>query len=255
MKPPAWIVRPTVWFATAAMVTTMLHELTHALVAYSLGVRSTLYNYSARIDLTPAQAASDAPAIIAAAGPTVCLLLGLVAWVAYRGARDSGAALPLFYFVVFGVGTFFGNLMSTAFVGDFSTVAVALQLPAGIRLALSLSGLVALAALHFWAGRELSGWIPAETGRAIGAAGIIVVPVLLGTALIILVSQPMAGTTSGARIGESAFWLFAAAGALFTPPGSRARRAGGSVGWIAGAAMLITILAVRLLVRGVPFVP
>lgn len=255
MKPPGWIVRPTVWFSTAALVTTILHELTHALVAYSLGVRSTLYNYSVRIDLTPAQAESDAPAIIGVAGPTACLFLGLAAGLAYRSARDSAAALPLLYFAVFGVGTFFGNLMSTAFVGDFSAVAVALQLPASMRVAISVSGLVAVAALHYWAGRELSAWVPAHVGRAMGVTGVVVSPVLLGTGLIILVSQPMSGTTSGARIGESAFWLFAAAGALLTRPDSRARRAGRPVGWIDGAAMLIAILAVRLLARGVPFVP
>lgn len=255
MNPPGWIVRPTIWFSTAAMVTTILHELTHALVAYSLGVRSTLYNYSVQLDLTPAQADTNARAIIGVAGPTACLLLGIVAWLTYRRARDSGAALPLLYFAVFGVGTFFGNLMSTAFVGDFSSVAVALQLPASIRLAISLSGLFAVAALHFWAGRELSGWIPAEVGRAMGVLGIIGVPVLLGTALIIVVSQPMSGTTTGARIAESAFWLFAAAGAFLARSVSRARRADRPVGWIDGAAMLIVVLAVRLLARGIPLLP
>jgi hypothetical protein len=256
MKPPGWIVRPILWFFTAALVTTMLHELAHALVAYSLDVPSTLYNYSVELDLTPAQAADlETRAIISVAGPTICLLLGIIAWLAYRRARDSAAALPLLYFALFGVGTFFGNLMSTAFVGDFSSAAVALQLPAGVRLAISLGGLAAVAAIHYWAGRELSAWIPADVGRAMGVIGIIVVPVLLGTALIIVVSQPMAGTTTGARIAESAFWLFAVAGAFLTKPDSRARRASRAIGWDDGAAMLIAILAVRVLARGVPFVP
>ena len=256
MKPQGWILRPIVWFSTAALVTTILHELTHALVAYSLGVRSTLYNYSVRIDLTPAQAADlETRALISVAGPTICLLLGIIAWLAYRRARDSAAAMPLLYFAVFGVGTFFGNLMSTAFVGDFSSAAVALQLPAGVRLAISLGGLAVLAAVHYWAGRHLSAWIPVHTGRLLGVIGVVVVPVLIGTTLIILVSWPMAGTTSGARIGESAFWLFAVAGAFLAAPGSRGRRAARPIGWVDGAAMLLAILAVRLLARGVPFAP
>lgn len=255
MKPPGWIVRPSLWFTTAALATTVLHELTHALVAYSLAVPSTLYNYSVELDLTPAHAGTNARAIIGAAGPTICLVLGALAWLAYRRARDAGAALPLLYFAVFGLGTFFGNLMSTAFVGDFSSVAIALQLPAGVRLAISLFGLLAVAALHYWAGRELTGWIPAGVGRAIGVIGIVVVPALLGTVLIIAVSQPMSGTTTSARIAESAFWLFAVTGAIFARPDSRARRAARPAGWIDAAALLIVVLAVRLLARGVPLVP
>lgn len=255
MKFPDWIVRPTIWFSAAGLLTTILHELTHALVAYAMGVPSTLYNYSVRLDLTPAQAESSASAIIAAAGPTVCLLLGVVAWLAYRRARESSAALPLLYFAIFGLGTFFGNLMSAAFVGDFSSVAVALQLPASLRVGISLSGLAAIAALQYWAGRELSDYIPARVGRAMGVTGVVVLPVVLGTALIILVSQPMSGTTRAARFGESAFWIFAVAGAFLTHTGSRARRAAGPVVWLDGAAMLLALVAVRLLVRGVPFAP
>ena len=255
MKSTDWIVRPTIWFSTAGLLTTILHELTHALVAYSMGVPSTLYNYSVQLHLTPAQAETNARAIIGAAGPTVCLLLGFVAWLAYRRARDSSAALPSLYFAIFGLGTFFGNLMSTAFVGDFSSVAVALQLPASLRVGISLCGLAAVAALQYWAGRELSDWIPGHIGRTMGVAGVVVLPVLVGTALIVLVSQPMSGTTIAARIGESAFWLFSVAGALLVRPGSRARRAVGSIGWTDGAALLLVLVAVRLLVRGVPLVP
>jgi O-antigen/teichoic acid export membrane protein len=46
--------------------------------------------------------------------------------------------LPLLYLSVFGVGTFFGNLMSTSFVGDFSAAAIALSLPMTVRYAISL---------------------------------------------------------------------------------------------------------------------
>ena len=132
-----WFLRPVLWFATASMVTTILHELTHATVAYALGVRSTLFSYFVDLDLTPTQAANRQGAAIGVAGPLVCLLLGVLAWLALRRVRDPEAGLPLVYFSVFGFGTFFGNVMSVAFVGDFSSVALALGLPRGVLYALA----------------------------------------------------------------------------------------------------------------------
>ena len=255
MTPASWILRPIVWFAAASMVTTTLHELAHAVVAYALGVRSTLYNYSVDLDLTQAQADSSAPAIIGVAGPLFCLGLGTSAWVAYRRMRGSAAGLPLLYFSVFGIGTFFGNLLSTPFVGDFSAIAIALQLPMLVRLALGLAGAVAVAMVHFWAGRELANWVPAKIGRVPGMLGVVAAPLLAGTAVIILVSLPMAGTTVTARVGESFFWVFAAAGALLSKRGSQMPRGDLSLRWVDGAAALIAVLTVRLLVRGIPFAP
>ena len=94
----AWILRPIVWFVAASMVTTILHELAHASVAFALGVRSTLFNYSASLDLTPAQADTNLPVLIRLAGPVFCLGLGLLSWGAFRRARPTGhgdAQLPL----------------------------------------------------------------------------------------------------------------------------------------------------------------
>ena len=136
----AWMVRPIVWFATASIATTILHELAHACTAYALGVRSTLFNYSANLDLTPAQAASSLPALIRVAGPGFCLVVGMVSWLAFRRTRGSAVELPLLYLSVFGIGTFFGNLMSTSFVGDFSAMAAALGLPMTVRHMISIAG-------------------------------------------------------------------------------------------------------------------
>ena len=106
MNPPGWIVRSIVWFAAASMVTTILHELSHACAAYALGVRSTLFNYFVNLDLTQAQEATAERALIRVAGPVFCLAFGIVVWLAYRRARSSAAELPLLYLSVFGVGVF-----------------------------------------------------------------------------------------------------------------------------------------------------
>src|SRR6185503_6445936 len=135
-----WALRPIAWFAAASMWTTIVHEFAHAYAAFGLGVRSTLLNYSAELDLTHAQATSNLLALIRVAGPTVCLVGGVFSWFALKRARGSAFELPLIYLSVFGIGTFFGNLMSTSFVGDFSGVAVALHLPMAVRYGLRAIG-------------------------------------------------------------------------------------------------------------------
>ena len=140
------------------MATTVLHEFTHAAVAYALGVRSTLFNYLVDLDLTPAQSATDARAIIGIAGPLFCLGLGIAAWFAFRRMRGSTAELPFLFFAVFGIGTFFGNLMSASFIGDFSFAAAAMGVPMPARYAASVLGACCTAAIHFWAGRQLARW-------------------------------------------------------------------------------------------------
>jgi hypothetical protein len=233
------------------MVTTVFHELVHATVAYAFGVRSTLYNYSVDLDLTAAQAATYVPAIIRIAGPSLCLVLGIVAWVFFRRARGSAAEMPLLFFSVFGIGTFFGNLMSASFVGDFSQAALALELPMTARHSLSLAGAAGAVAIHFWAGRALTRWVPSTIGRMTGTLGIVVVPAVLGTALVILVNAPSASVA--VRSAEAGFWIVAAVGALM------ANAYGGgepiSRRWVDIAALTLAILIVRVLVRGIPFVP
>ena len=274
-----WLLRPVVWFATASMVTTVLHELTHALVAYALGVRSTLHNYFVDLDLTPDQAATNIPAIIGVAGPSFCLALGVAAWFAYRyvgrgftprQARGglsqskasraepgrSAAELPLLFFAVFGIGTFFGNLVSASFIGDFSRAAVALHLPMPARYTVSVVGAVGTAAVHFMAGRELTRWMPPTIGRVAGMLGIIAVPVIVGMAIVILANLPAA--IAGVRAAEAAFWIFAAIGVLVPsagPPPDGAAKTTPYVRWVDAAALLVAILIVRVLVRGIPFVP
>ena len=249
------VLRPIVWFAAASMVTTILHESAHAGAALALGVRSTLFNYSANLDLTPAQAASNVPALIAVAGPLVCLTFGIFSWLALNRARDSAAALPLLYLSVFSIGTFLGNLMSTSFVGDFSAAAAGLRLPMTARHGIAVAGALAVAALHFWAGRELVQWVPSHIGRVVGMLRIIALPVVLGTAAVILMNQPMPRASVNARIAEASFWLFAALGALVTRRDSQRGRVSYALRWADGGVTLLAILAVRLMVRGIPFIP
>jgi hypothetical protein len=251
----AWIVRPIVWFATGSIATTILHEVAHACTAYALGVRSTLFNYWANIQYTPVQADGHLLPLIRVAGPLVCLLAGTASWLAYKRARGSALELPLLYLSVFGIATFFGNLMSTAFVGDFSGAAAELGLTMSVRYTIAVIGAFCLAAVHAWAGRELIRLVPAHVGRGAGILGLVAAPVVLGTAAVILVNQPMAGTFAITRVAEAGFWLFAAIGALLAERHSGTPRGSLALRWSDGAAALLAGLVVRLMVPGIPFVP
>jgi hypothetical protein len=244
-----------VWFAIASILTTILHELAHAIAALALGVRSTLFNYYVDLDRTVTQTAGNVPALIGVSGPVFCLAFGLLSWLALRPARGSAAELPLLYLAAFGVATFFGNMMSMAFVGDFSRVSAILHLPMIVRYVGTGIGALGTAAVQFWLGRQLVRWVPADASTIAGVLGIVVLPVVLGTAAVIVVNQPMPRAFMSARISEAVFSVFAVIGALVVlrnPPGDRASL---QLSWVDGVVAALAVAMVRILVRGIPFEP
>ena len=237
------------------MVTTILHELAHACTAYAVGVRSRLFNYSVDLDPALPAAATGQRALIGVSGPVFCLGLGVLAWLALRRARESAAGLPLLYFTVFGLGTFFGNSMSISFVGDFSAVAAVLSIPMEVRYAITVIGAISVAAIHFWGGRELVQWAPPSTGRLAGMVGIVAVPTLLGTMAVIFANQPMPWTSVTARCAEAAFWVLAALGALTSTRRSQGSSGTLAVRWVDVAVVLLALVLIRLMLRGIAFTP
>jgi hypothetical protein len=236
------------------MMMTILHEGAHASTAFMLGVPSTLFNYSVDHEFTQAQLATWRPAIIAVAGPTFCLVLGVLAWLAYKRARGSRAELTLLYFSALGVGTFFGNLVSISFVGDFSQAAARLGLPMTLRYVGSALGAVGTAGVQLWLGRELVGFVPEHVGRLGRALGVIVVPVVVGTFVVILVNQPMREGFVSARLGEAAFSLFAIIAACVA--GKPSDRPGPlKVQWVDAVSMIMAMTLVRVATRGIDFIP
>jgi hypothetical protein len=249
-----WIFRPILWFVTASIIHVVLHEGSHALAAYALGFPATLFQYW--VNWQDAGASVAQRAAVGAGGPTFSLIAGLACLPGYRRWSRSAAGLPLLYLSTIGIAMFFGNLMSTAFVGDFSSAATTLGLPMPIRYTASLTGAVGGAAVLFWQGRELQRWIPAKAGRVFGVIGVVVLPVVAGTGLIILVNQPMPAGSSFAfaRMSEASFGLFTLLGAA---TGTRATTGGRSfrLWWIDGTFAVAALLVVRLAARGIPLTP
>jgi hypothetical protein len=249
-----WIWRPILWFTTASTIHVILHESAHALMAFALGVPTTLYQYW--VDWPPGAATLAQEAAIRAWGPAFSLIAGMCFWLAYRKRARTAAGLPLLYLSAIGVAMFFGNLMSAAFVGDFSAVSRWLELPTAARWALSALGAAGVAAIMFWLGRELRWWIPDKPGRAFGVVAVTVLPVLVGTGVIILINQPVPASLhfTTARISEQSFAVFTVIGAV---TGTRPRVEGRSfrLRWIDGTIMVAAFLVVRIMVFGVHLRP
>jgi hypothetical protein len=245
------MLRPVLWFATAYTLIIILHETAHAVTGLALGVPSTLFNFWVNHDFSRTTASERAA--IGVAGPTFSLVVGVVCWSVYRRVKGSRAGLPLAYLAAFGVTNFFGNLMSAAFVGDFSNAAAVLGLSPTMRYAASFTGAVSIAAILFLVGRELGQLAPSDVGRFAAVLGLIALPALAGTALVIVINQPtpMGPSFVTARASEGAFWLVAAVGALST----RQRRSADGRHWYIrltdGPVALGAILAVRIMAAGI----
>jgi len=249
----AWGLRPLVLFAAAYTLVTIAHEFAHAVTAYALHVPSTLFHFA--VDIDRAHATLTQQAVIGVAGPLFALCIGLLSWGAYTRTRNSRLALPLLYFVMFGGGTFFGNLISTAFVGDFSRLALLLQLPIEVRYSLSVLGVLLLCALSFLIGIELRRWTPVGVSAVKATIAMVAIPAILGMVIALLISLPMPSNFVYGRIAESSFWIAAAVGILVSrkqPADSRRKL---ELGWADIALLLIAVLLVRLLVGGISFVP
>ena len=248
-----WALRPIVLFAATYMIVGIIHELTHALVAYAFHIPSTLFHFAANIDRT--HGTLNQHAVVSVAGPLLALVIGLLSWGMYLRTRNSRLGLPLVYFVMFGVGTFFGNLISTAFVGDFSRVALTLQLPMAVRYSASVLGMLLLCVLSFLIGMELRRWAPVGVSATKAMIGMVAVPAVIGTAIVLVIFLPLPSRFAYARIAESAFWIAAAIGTLVSRKRQPLSRRTLDLGWADIALLLAAALLVRLVASGITFSP
>ncbi len=262
----AWSLRPLVLLPAAYLIVSIVHESAHALTAYALNIRFTLFHFA--VNLVPDSGTLMEYAAVGVAGPLCALIVGLVCWFAYRkamrsrsqlekpssGLQQSRSALLLLYLVTFGVGTFFGNLMSAPFArADFNRAAVALSLPVPARYAASLIGLISICGLHFLVGSELRRLSAAGSSRLRALLVMVVLPVVAGIAIVGLSFLPTPSTLAFGRLAEASFWIFTAAGLLMsrnTPSGDDQTL---GVGWVDVTFLVVAIIAVRVMAMGISF--
>jgi len=239
---------------TASTINVVLHEGAHFLVAFALGLQPTLYQYWVHWDQENATLAQYAA--VRAAGPTFSLIVGLCCWLVYRAKKQSAAGLPLLYLSAGGMAMFSGNLMSTAFAGDFSGLASWLELPTPALYAISAFGAASTIAVMVWLGRQLRQWIPDTAGTALGLIGVVVAPIVLGTAIIILINQPVPPCPPflSARLSEALLGIFTLLGAARPEaPGTSSAGRSFRLRWIDGTIAIAAALAIRIMVFGITF--
>jgi len=244
--------RPTLLFFTAYALNTTAHELAHALMAYSLGIRATLFHFYVNPEFTGPQAGERV--LVAAAGPLFSLVFGLVCWLVYKKTRFESSKLSWLYLAILGISIFLGNLFSIPSGGDFGTAAVILNVTPSVRLSISIVSLGLICVFLYSMGQELVKWAPHGFSRTTAMVHMVVIPAVLGTGVVILAFLPMPAQFIAGWIATSFFWLFSAGGAYVAP---KYATASGDlrtrpIEYVAAAAMLAVV---RILVAGVSLVP
>jgi len=245
-------IRTTLLFFTAYALNTEVHEVAHALMAYSLGIRSTLFHYYVDPDFTSVDPMPRV--LVAIAGPVFSLVFGLLCWLIYHKIRQRTSKLSWLYLAIFGISIFLGNLFLASFVGDFGTAATLLNVTPTLRLLVSITGLILSGMFLYAMGQELVKWAPHGSSRTMAMAHMVVLPAMLGTAAVILAFLPLPPDFIVGWVATSSFWLFAAGGAYLasevaTPGGDLRTR---PFEYVAAA---VVLAVVRILVVGVSLAP
>lgn len=257
------ILNSAVCYLLAFLLTTVLHELGHAIVGSVLGSSPVLHhNYVAHLER------EALPVIhqvwIGLAGPLVSFAQGLVLLPVVNRRRGGGLFnLLMLWCMLLGFGNFLGYLMTGPLftTGDIGKVFVLLETPMALRIGIAVLGAAALAWLAYFSTRPFLRFAtqPALVEDAASRTAfnfrIIIVPWLIGSAVVTLLYLPVVAIVSIIYPITS--------GMVFIFPWKNARRvtdarAQGSasvsgIGWAWYVAVLLAVVIFRLvLAPGIP---
>ncbi|MDQ2769842.1 MAG: hypothetical protein M3Y54_05010 [Bacteroidota bacterium] len=220
-------------YTAAFLLTTMLHELGHAVISRLLGGQPVLHN--TYVENLNKHLPVGREVAIALAGPLLSLAqgIGFLAWAWHRrGASD--AALWRLYLGLFGVINFFGYLLIGPLVpyGDIGQVEALWHLPLWATVSVAILAGVGLQWLVGRAGPLFLAFGPpglARQPRGRLMQGLIALPWLLGSVLITALSWPlptpisllypiMSNMVLGAAWGKAMAQPYPAEGPMSTTP-------------------------------------
>ncbi len=146
-------------YVLAFLLTTVLHEVGHALTSYLLGGKPVLHH----VFVEHEEIEGGARAIVSAAGPLVSLVQGVVLLGVLRSisAAPSALRLAIIWLCIHGLVNFFGYLITTPFVesADLGKIATYLELPMIVRWGLFGSGITAITVIGLWAREPLLAFV------------------------------------------------------------------------------------------------
>ena len=190
------ILDSTIMFVLSFTITTILHELAHALTGLMLGSQPILYDtFVEHRGLTDA-----GEALTAAAGPLFSLMQGLVLFAVFNRMHSAPRLAQLFvlWMALHGLVNFFGYLINAPFAphGDIGQVATYLRVSRPAQLGLLAIGITANWAIGILATPPLLQLAPfpaliaTPEERTHYILQTAVVPWILGAAVIILIRYP-----------------------------------------------------------------
>lgn len=205
MKEKQFIVlNSAILYVIAFLLTTIFHELGHALAGAHFGSQPVLHhNYVEHLSIQSLSAIKKV--YIALAGPTVSLLQGILAgWLFLKMKRQTLSKLFLLWFSILGLANFFGYLMTGPIFqeGDIGKVYQLLNTPLFLQIIIALAG----AAILFYAAFQMTVpslqfsykpiWVSDAKSRKQFALHIIIFPWLIGATLVTILYLPIIAVVS-----------------------------------------------------------
>lgn len=214
-------------YTAAFLLTVLLHETAHALMALAVGTHPVLY--SSYVDNPPVTA--ERQVLIALAGPGFSLAQGLALLAGARRGRGTGpGALFGLFLGVFGLINFLGYVMTGPFVpyGDIGQAEKTLNVPVAAAIGAAIAAAIALTIIVQRTAPLFMRFVPAAGPEAVPAAAkahkrpylraLLLWPWLLGSVLITAVAWPLPTLISLVYPPMSSMVLGAAFGAAVGRP-------------------------------------
>lgn len=98
-------------------------------------------------------------------------------------------------------------------------------------------------------------WTPVGVSTAKAVMGMVALPAIVGTAVVLLIFLPLPATHAYARLGESSFWIAAAVGTWISRRRPTDNTRNLALGWADIALLLAVALLVRLMIGGITVGP
>jgi hypothetical protein len=183
-------------YIAAYLLTIVLHEMGHAVMALAVGDHPILYNTS--VSNTNKLLSSTAHVLIAAAGPVLSLLQGATLLLLLRRSKRVGpGALFWLYMSVFGLINFFGYLMLMPLAkgADTGQIAALLHVPAAVQWVVAAGSLGSLLLLMGSTAplflRQLPAAVQADpAAKTSGMRTLLLWPWLVGSMVLVLLALP-----------------------------------------------------------------
>jgi hypothetical protein len=245
-------------YIAAYLLTIVLHEVAHAVMALALGDHPVLYNTS--VQNTNRQLSGTAHGLIAAAGPVFSLLQGATLLLLVRRSRGaSPSALFWLYMSVFGLINFFGYLLIAPLAkgADTGQIVALLHVPAAVQWTVAVGSLGCLLLLMGSTAPLFLRHLPTEAQavpatRANGMRALLLWPWLVGSVVLVLLSLPAPHPAVVANMFASPMVLSRAyRRALGGPVAATTATTTPGLPWALSLAVLVLAVGFKLLGRGI----